>query len=160
MPLHVSGVTRPSSGSSAQMLFGVTACVHVGCVLTACKLRFHRNLHAVNTHPKHAITPNSICAELPEDVRVTAETCRGIVSLQNNIRKVYQVGVYSLRYHNARSTKQQICTTHSNFPIDLHTINLQIYLKITISMIDNNYCLFISDKSIVYCVMNKHIYLL
>jgi hypothetical protein len=27
MPLHVSGVTRPSSEGSAQMLFGVTECV-------------------------------------------------------------------------------------------------------------------------------------
>jgi hypothetical protein len=87
MPLHVSGVTRPSPGGSAQMLFGVTA--GVGCVLTTCRLRFHCNLHAVNTHPRHAVTPNSNCAEPHEDGRVTPETCRGIGSL----RKVYQVGV-------------------------------------------------------------------
>jgi hypothetical protein len=37
----------------------------------------NRNLHAVNTHLTHAITPNSICAEPPEDGRVTTETCRG-----------------------------------------------------------------------------------
>jgi hypothetical protein len=36
MPLHVSGVNRPSSGGSAQKLFGVIMCV--GCVLTACRL--------------------------------------------------------------------------------------------------------------------------
>jgi hypothetical protein len=75
MPLHVSGVTRPSSGGSAQIQFGVIACV--GCVLTACRLRHHRNLHAVNTNSTHIITPNSICAEPPEDGRVTPETCRG-----------------------------------------------------------------------------------
>jgi hypothetical protein len=75
MPLHVSAVTRPSSG---------------GCA--------HRNLHAVNTQPPHAITPNSICAEPPEDGRVTLETCRGIDSLQNELREVNQVGVDSLMY--------------------------------------------------------------
>jgi hypothetical protein len=61
MPLHVSGITCPSSGGSAQMLFGVIA--YVGCVLTA-----------------HAITPNSICAELPDDGRVMPKTSRGIDS--------------------------------------------------------------------------------
>jgi hypothetical protein len=89
MPLHVSGVTGPSSGGSAQLLFGVT--VWVGCVLTACQLfrsagqpacsqHTLYNLHAVNTHPTHVITPNSNCAEPPEDGRVTPETCRGIDS--------------------------------------------------------------------------------
>jgi hypothetical protein len=34
----------------------------------------NRNLHALNTHPTHAITPNSNCAEPPEDWRVTPET--------------------------------------------------------------------------------------
>jgi hypothetical protein len=58
MPLHVSGVTRPSSGGSAQMLFGVITCVR--CVLTT-----------------HVITPNIICAEPPKDGRVTPETCTG-----------------------------------------------------------------------------------
>jgi hypothetical protein len=37
-------------------------------------------LHAVNTHLTHAVTPNSICPEPPEDGRVTPETCRGIDS--------------------------------------------------------------------------------
>jgi hypothetical protein len=55
MPLHFSGVTRPTSGGSAQLLFGVIACV--GCVLATCN-----------------------CAEPPEDGRVTPETCRGIDS--------------------------------------------------------------------------------
>jgi hypothetical protein len=49
-------------------------------VLTACRLRFHSNLHVVNTHSTYVITPNSICAEPPEDGRVTSETCRGIDS--------------------------------------------------------------------------------
>jgi phosphoribosylformylglycinamidine (FGAM) synthase-like enzyme len=89
MPLPVSGVTRPSSGGSAQLLFGVIACVR--CVLTA-----HRNLHAVNTHHTHAVTPNSNCAEPSEDERVTPETCRGLINLTNELRKVYQVGVDSL----------------------------------------------------------------
>jgi hypothetical protein len=35
---------------------------------------------SVNTHSTHVITPNSICAEPPEDGRVTPETCRGIES--------------------------------------------------------------------------------
>jgi hypothetical protein len=48
------------------MLFGVIACV--GRVLTAC------------THPTHVITPNSICAEPPEDERLILETFRGIDS--------------------------------------------------------------------------------
>jgi hypothetical protein len=74
MPLHVSGVNRPSSGGSAQLLYGVTACV--GYVLNACSLRL--KLHAFNTHPTHAITPDNNCAELPEDGRVTPETCIGI----------------------------------------------------------------------------------
>jgi hypothetical protein len=39
---------------------------------------FHRNLHVVNTHVTHVITPNSICTEPPEDGRVTPETRRGI----------------------------------------------------------------------------------
>jgi hypothetical protein len=38
------------------------------------------DLHLVNTHHTQVITPNSICAEPPEDVRVTPETCRGIHS--------------------------------------------------------------------------------
>jgi hypothetical protein len=75
VPVHVLGVTGASSGGSVQLLFGVIACI--GCVLTACRLRFHHNLHAVNTHPVHAVTPNSNCAETPEDVRVTPKTCRG-----------------------------------------------------------------------------------
>jgi hypothetical protein len=62
------------------MLFGVIACVE--CVLTACGLQF--NLHAVNTHPSHAVTPNNNCAEPPEDGRVTPETYRGIDSYQTN----------------------------------------------------------------------------
>jgi hypothetical protein len=53
MPLHVSGITGPSSGGSAQMKFGVIMCV---------------------------ITPNCICAEPSEDWRVKPETCRGIDS--------------------------------------------------------------------------------
>jgi hypothetical protein len=57
MSLHVSDDTRPSSGGSAQM-------------------QFHRNLHAVNTHPTHEITLNSIRAESPEEGPVTPETCR------------------------------------------------------------------------------------
>jgi hypothetical protein len=32
-----------------------------------------RILHAVNTHPTHAITPNNNCAELPENGRVTPD---------------------------------------------------------------------------------------
>jgi hypothetical protein len=36
MPLHVSGVTRPSSEGSAQILFGAITCR--GCVLTVCRL--------------------------------------------------------------------------------------------------------------------------
>jgi hypothetical protein len=78
MPLNVSGATHPSTGGSAPLQFGVIACV--GCVLTACRLRWTHNLHAVNIHPTHAITPNSKCAEPPEDGRVTAETCRGMNS--------------------------------------------------------------------------------
>jgi hypothetical protein len=38
----------------------------------------NRKLPAVNTHPTHVITLNCICAEPPEDGRVTLETCRGI----------------------------------------------------------------------------------
>jgi hypothetical protein len=48
-----------------------------------CLLRVNavnRNMHAVNTHTTHAITPNRRCAEPPEDGRVTPETCRGIDS--------------------------------------------------------------------------------
>jgi hypothetical protein len=60
------------------MLFGVIVCV--GCVLTAFVLRWNRNLHVVNAHPTYVITPNSICAEPPEDGRVKPETCRGIDS--------------------------------------------------------------------------------
>jgi hypothetical protein len=33
MPLHVSGFTRPPSGGSAHMLYGVISCV--GCVVTS-----------------------------------------------------------------------------------------------------------------------------
>jgi hypothetical protein len=39
-----------------------------------------RNLHAVNTHSTHAITPSSNCAEPPEDEHVKPETCKGIDS--------------------------------------------------------------------------------
>jgi hypothetical protein len=42
---------------------------------STCFGRFYRNLHAVNTHPTHEITPNNICVEPPEDGRVTPETC-------------------------------------------------------------------------------------
>jgi hypothetical protein len=91
MLLYVSGVTRPCLGGSAQMLIAETVCV---AVLTACGWRrFHCNLHAVNTHPTQALTPNGICAEPLVDGRVTPETYRGIVSSQNKLGKVYQVGV-------------------------------------------------------------------
>jgi hypothetical protein len=70
MPLHVSAVTRPSAGGSAQMLFGVIT--FVGCVSAAAAAAA-----AAAVHPTHVITPNSICAEPPEDGRVAAETCRG-----------------------------------------------------------------------------------
>jgi hypothetical protein len=49
------------------------------------KLRY--NLHVVNTHPTHVIIPNSICAQSPEDGRVTPETCGG------KLRQVCQVGI-------------------------------------------------------------------
>jgi hypothetical protein len=45
-------------------------------VLTVCRLWWN----AVNTHPTHVVTPNSNCAEPPEDGRVTLETCRDIGS--------------------------------------------------------------------------------
>jgi hypothetical protein len=51
MPLHVSGVTRPTSGGSTPVLFGVIKCIR-------------RVDYAL-------ITPNSTCAEPPEDGRVT-----------------------------------------------------------------------------------------
>jgi hypothetical protein len=64
MPLHVSGVTRPSSAGSAQMLFGVITCVR--CVdYVQVEVELHLNLHVVNTHSTHVITPNSICAVPP-----------------------------------------------------------------------------------------------
>jgi hypothetical protein len=50
------------------MLFGVNACV--GFVLTMRSLRWNCNLRAVNTHPMHAITQNSPCADPPEDGQV------------------------------------------------------------------------------------------
>jgi hypothetical protein len=78
MPLHVSGVTRPSAGGSARMIFGVITCVE--CVLTECRLRFNRYRHVINTHPTHVITPNAKRADPPADGRVTPETCRGIDS--------------------------------------------------------------------------------
>jgi hypothetical protein len=53
-----------------------TVAVWCNCV----QMRWNRNLHAVNTHPTHAITPNSNCAEPPEDGRVTPETSTGIDS--------------------------------------------------------------------------------
>jgi hypothetical protein len=45
MPLHVSGVTRPSSGGSAQLLLGVISCV--GCVDCAVRRRRRCLLKAV-----------------------------------------------------------------------------------------------------------------
>jgi hypothetical protein len=86
MPLHVLGTAYPSSGGSAQLLFGVTMCV--GCVLAVCGLQFHHNPHAVNTHLTHAITPNSSSAERPKHVEA--------LTLNEKLRKVYQVGVDSL----------------------------------------------------------------
>jgi hypothetical protein len=47
MSLHVSGVTRPSSGRYVQMLFGVITCV--GCVLTACRYCVDENAFASET---------------------------------------------------------------------------------------------------------------
>jgi hypothetical protein len=69
------------------MLCGVIACV--GCVLTECRLRLVRRMCvdcvqvAVEPQParsQHTVTPNSNCAEPPEDGHVTPETCRGIDS--------------------------------------------------------------------------------
>jgi hypothetical protein len=45
-------------------LFIKSQCLYM---FRACRLRYHRNLHTVNTHPTHAVTPNSNCAEPPED---------------------------------------------------------------------------------------------
>jgi hypothetical protein len=47
------------------------------CLYMFRALLANRNMHAVNTHPTHVITPNYICAEPPEDERVTPKTCRG-----------------------------------------------------------------------------------
>jgi hypothetical protein len=73
MPLHISGVTCPSSGVCTQLLLGVIA--YVACVLTACR---NRNPHAVKTHPTHATAPNINCTEPPEDGRVTPETVEAL----------------------------------------------------------------------------------
>jgi hypothetical protein len=91
------------------LLFCVIVCV--GCVLTACKLWFHRNLHAVNTHSLHAITLHSNCAEPQEDGHVTPETCRGMTINKKKLRKVNQFCVDSLMYHDARSTKLHVITS-------------------------------------------------
>jgi hypothetical protein len=61
-----------------------TAVIWRNCVRGMCvdcvQVAADRNLHAVNTHPTHAITPNNNCAEPLEDGRLTPETCRGIDS--------------------------------------------------------------------------------
>jgi hypothetical protein len=54
--VYLLGVIRPSSGGSAQMLFGLIT--YIGCMLTASRLRWNYNLHVVI-------------------VVVTPETCRG-----------------------------------------------------------------------------------
>jgi hypothetical protein len=63
IPVHVSGVTCPTSGGPPHMLLGVIACVR--CALAACESAFYANSQAVNTHLAYAITPISICAGPP-----------------------------------------------------------------------------------------------
>jgi hypothetical protein len=61
-----------------------TVAIWCNCVRGMCvdrvQVAVNCNPHATNTHPTHAIAPNSNCAEPPEDGRVTLETCRGIDS--------------------------------------------------------------------------------
>jgi hypothetical protein len=47
-------------------------------------LQWNCNMHVVNTHPTHVITPNIVCAKPPEDERLMPETCRGIDSQSTN----------------------------------------------------------------------------
>jgi hypothetical protein len=72
MPVQVSDVTHPSSGGFAQMLIGVLTCVG---------LRVDYVQVARSQHTSYARNyTNSICADPPENGRVTPKTCRGIDS--------------------------------------------------------------------------------
>jgi hypothetical protein len=84
MPLHVLGVTRPYSGESAHMLFGVITCI--GCVLAACRLQFHRNLHYgyINCFSVH-MTRISVDVRLPEKWRKVSSTLRSQENKQSLI---------------------------------------------------------------------------
>jgi hypothetical protein len=82
--IHTKHINTPF-GQNVGLLNVKTGCRynnHCACKLLTHMnvLQLHCDLHAVNTHPTHAITPNSNCAEPPEDGRVTPETCRGIDS--------------------------------------------------------------------------------
>jgi hypothetical protein len=69
--LHVSSITCPSSGGSAQKAFGI---------LRACNVSW---LWHVSLQPCHcqltlyaSNIPNAVCTEAPEDEQVMLETCR------------------------------------------------------------------------------------
>jgi hypothetical protein len=65
------------------IMLDVLLAVHHGTLMNQHQLdtlQWNCNLHAVNTNFTQEVTPNSICAEPPEDGRVTPETCRAIVS--------------------------------------------------------------------------------
>jgi hypothetical protein len=72
MPLHVPGVTRPSSGGAAQLLFGVITCV--GCVLTV--------REAVEPQPARSYVSwlHQDWSETPILVQLTDKHARGIPS--------------------------------------------------------------------------------
>jgi hypothetical protein len=70
-------------------LLGVNVSTCFGRYSPTFRRRFHPNLHVVNTHPMHVITPNSICAQPPEDGRVTPETCRGIEQTKKSVSSWY-----------------------------------------------------------------------
>jgi hypothetical protein len=104
MPLHVSGVTRPSSGGSARMLFGVIT--SVGCVLTTGRLGWNRNLHILRTSYARNYTKQHPCRASWRWASKARNMYRHWL-LINKLR-VYQAGIDSVLYHDARSTKHHI----------------------------------------------------
>jgi hypothetical protein len=81
---QVYNFQSPGYGVSAQSADTITMRLEPLLNLYTCLLkmgwRWNSNLQAVNTHPTHAITPNSIWVNPPEDGRVKLDTYTDIDS--------------------------------------------------------------------------------
>jgi hypothetical protein len=80
VPLHISSITCPSSGGSAQTALGILRACYVAQtalgILRACYVSWLHQYWSGAPTDKHArSTPSAVCEAPPEDGQVMLETC-------------------------------------------------------------------------------------